>query len=48
MLYQLSYSRPGRLRLVAPPGGVKRYCTDSVYACVALASLCRGLDTSTA
>jgi hypothetical protein len=48
MLYQLSYSRPGAGRLVAASGGVKRYCTRSVYGSEALASLLRGLITSTA
>ena len=51
MLYQLSYSRPERWKLAPAPGSVKRgdhYSMLSVYACVALASLLRGLDTSTA
>jgi hypothetical protein len=48
MLYQLSYSRSERRRLVVAPGVVKNYWTLSEYACVALASLFRGLDTSTA
>ena len=48
MLYQLSYSRSGLRRLVGAPGRVKDYSTLSEYACVALASLFRGLETSTA
>ena len=48
MLYQLSYSRSGVPKLVATRGRVKAYWTLSVYACVALASLLRGLETSTA
>jgi hypothetical protein len=48
MLYQLSYSRPGARRLVAGPGAVKHYWTRSVYGSEALASLLRGLITSTA
>ena len=48
MLYQLSYSRSGKPRLAAQPGSVKRYWMVSVYDCVALASLLRGLETSAA
>jgi len=48
MLYQLSYSRPGRGRLVVGAAWVKRYWMRSVYGSEALASLLRGLCTSTA
>ena len=48
MLYQLSYSRSGLRRLVGAPGRVKDYWMLSEYGCVALASLFRGLETSTA